>query len=245
MPLEIPVGEYVQHGLICPLGLEIVCLVLGEAAVVEQPELAPGGGIDHGIGLAAIVESGPVAEPHQPGAVAVEFPASGDAVEGRVALDIGCAVHRGYVPGGGVVKVDPACTASRGLLRAERDASGVLRAVTLDGILHYVVVSGHVGSLDGTRPPGGGHCHQPCGVEAVGDVAQVGYNRGSALIPLHAPLLVADAPEYYRGVVEVAVNHLLELPGVIAVYAEQAVLLDHDEAERVTSRQHLGSGGVV
>ena len=84
--LKIPVREYMERGLVGPPRAQIVSLVFGEAAIVQDAELRAGGREVERCRLAAIVETGPVEQSCQPRTLLVELPAALYAVESSVGI---------------------------------------------------------------------------------------------------------------------------------------------------------------
>ncbi len=117
--------------------------------------------------------------------------------------------------------------------------------MAFDGVLKYVVITGNVGGNYGGGAAAGGYRHRARRVEAVADVAQLSDDALAEVVPLNAPLFVADAPKNHRGVVAVAVDHRLQLTDVVVIDAEQAVFFDDEDAERVASVKDFGSHRVV
>ena len=241
---KVPVGQQVQHGFAGPPCLQIVSLVLGESAVVENAKFRPCGRELQRVGFAAIVEARPVEQSAEPRALVVELPTAFNAVQQAVGT-LRAAVDGFHATVVGIVVVDAARAAAGGLLAAQRDALRIAGAVLLHGILQDVVIACHVHRLYDSGTAAGGGTGQTGGVQAVAELAHGGTDAASVVVPLDAPLLVAHAPEDDRRMVAVAANHLAELVPLVVVDAREAVLLQHEHAQSVAGIQQFGCGGIM
>ena len=241
---EIPVRQNVQHWLIGPPSLQIISLVLWEAAVVEDSELRARGRELHRVGLAAIVKARPEETSGKIIARGVEFPAALNAVVETVGTVLAAVVSH-HAPRARLVEIHSAGAAARGLLAAVSLALRIVGAMLLHRVLKNIVVSGNVNGHEDIWSAARGGSHRARGIETVAVVAHGGSYALSLLVPLYAPLLVGNAPENHARVVAVAHNHVAELTDVIVVDAGKAVFIDNQNAEAVTNVEHGGSHGVV
>ena len=244
MALQVPVGQDVEHRFVRPPGLQVIGLILGEAAIVQDAELRTRSRELHGIGLAAIVEARPIEQAGEVGTLVVELPAALNTVQQAV-LPVGAAVVGHHAAGARLVEVDAARAAARSLFRTKGATLGIVLAVLLHGILQDVVVAGHVGRNQDGGTAAAGHGHQAGRVEAMAILAHGSGDAGAGLLPLDAPLFVAHAPEDDGGMIAVAADHALQEVDVLGVDTRQAVLFNDEDAEAVASVEHLRRHGVV
>ena len=244
MAVQVPVGEDVERRLVGPPRLQVPGLVLPESAVVQHAELRLVGGERERVRLAPVVEARPEEAARRPRMFGIESPSALDDVLHVVMRRV--AVHRHHPPGlVGAVEVDAARAAAGGFLRTHHLPFRMLAATVLHVVLRDVVVAHHVDALDEFRAAGIGQRRGPRGVHQP-DVGPHGLGNAAALLGvLHAPLLVAAAPEDDAGVVAVAAYHAVEQPQVLVVDAREAVLVDHQHPQSVADVQLCGRHGVV
>ena len=246
--LQVPMREDVQHGLVGPPRLQVPRLVFGESAVVENAKLRVVGGIAERVGLATVVEARPEEQASRPGPVGIELPAALYAV--HRAILIGGQVHRAHVAlVVGRVEIPATCAAARGLLRTDDLPRGVAFLSVVHIVLSDIVEAHHVEAFDHLAAAGIGDGRLSGGVDQPGILSHGRSDAGALNGILHAPLLVAVAPEDDAGVVAVAAYHTLQQSQVLVVDTRQAVLVDDEYALTVADveqgRRHGVVGGTI
>ena len=78
-------------------------------------------------------------------------------------------------------------------------------------------------------------------VEAVAVFTHAFSNTSSEILPLDAPFLVSDTPEYHARVVAVAADHTLKQVDVLLVHASETVFVDYEESEAVACVEKTSS----
>ena len=241
---QVPVRQDMQDRLVRPPGLQVIRLVFGEAAIVQDAEFRTGGRILQRVGFAAVVEAGPVEQAGQPGPGRIELPAPFDAVIETV-RSLGAAVERRHPAGSNIIVVNPARAAAGGFLRPERHPQRIISPVLVDRILEDIIVPGHIGSFQDLGAAAGSHHH---GTGWIEPVAEPGHRPGdpfALLIPFNPPFFVADAPQQDAGVMAVTLDHLAERFQLRRIDAHQPRLFQDIHAQAVADVQQGGRSRIV
>ena len=109
-------GEDMERWFVCPPRFQIIGLILGESAVVQNAEFRVGSRIFQRIRLTAIVEACPIEEACTPRTLGIEFPPTLDAVLSTVGVRTevhGSHVSRPFWR----IEIDTTRSTARGLFR--------------------------------------------------------------------------------------------------------------------------------
>ena len=134
-------GKDVKHWLVCPGGFQVIGLILGEAAVVEDAELAARSGPYHRIRLSTIVDTRPPEYSSCPDVVAIELPTALDDIllPIRALFTLHVDTLHPTLYGVGLIYI-PRATAT-GLFRTYDHPVGISPVPVIDIVLYDIVIS--------------------------------------------------------------------------------------------------------